>query len=176
MLRNKGFLIDGFCITPSILCGQLQANGVPSHRIWSLLNPNDRQDVVLGYSLLKEIWSLPPDLKTSNYMFGRAHNALKCYGKFTRNLIMPYICVDLDLDEQLIHLSTVAHMAFYLYTNNGAKTSFMPNKSYVDLIIMIKNVYFCIAKFKKETQMENSSSFSWVLTTSRAFLASFGQL
>lgn len=29
MLRNKGFLIDGFCITPSILCGQLQANGVP---------------------------------------------------------------------------------------------------------------------------------------------------
>jgi hypothetical protein len=53
MLRNKGFFIEGFCITPAILRGQLQANGVPSHRIWSLLNPNDKQDVVLGYSLLK---------------------------------------------------------------------------------------------------------------------------
>ena len=63
---------------------------------------------------------------------------------------MPYICVDLNLDEQLIHLSTAAHMAFYFYTDNGAKTSFMPNQSYVDLMIMIKNVYFCIAKFKKD--------------------------
>ena len=150
MLRNKGFLIDGFCITPSILRGQLQANGVPSHQIRSLLNPNDRQDVILSYSLLKEIWSLPPDPKTSNYMFGHARDALKLYGEFARNLIMPYICVDLDLDEQLIHLSTAAHMAFYFYTDNGAKTSFMPNQSYVDLMIMIKNVYFCIAKFKKD--------------------------
>jgi len=66
-------------------------------------------------------------------MFGCAWDALKLYSEFTQNLIMPYICVDLNLDEQLIHLSTAAHMAFYFYTNNGAKTSFMPNQSYVDL-------------------------------------------
>ena len=72
MLRNKGFIIEGFFITPSILHGQLQANGVPLHRIRSLLNPNDKQDVVLGYSLLKKIWSLPAASETTNYMFGRA--------------------------------------------------------------------------------------------------------
>jgi len=42
MLWNKGFFIKGFCITSSILHGQLQANGVPLHWIWSLLNPNDK--------------------------------------------------------------------------------------------------------------------------------------
>ena len=31
MLQNKGFFIEGFCITPLILHGQLQANGVPLH-------------------------------------------------------------------------------------------------------------------------------------------------
>ena len=82
MLRNKGFIIEGFCITPSILRGQLQANGVPLHQIQSLLNPNDKQDIVLGYSLLKEIWSLPVASETTNYLFGCAREALKLYGKF----------------------------------------------------------------------------------------------
>ena len=72
MLQNKGFIIEGFFITPSILRGQLQANGVPLHQIRSLLNPNNKQDVVLGYSLLKKIWSLPAASETTNYMFGHA--------------------------------------------------------------------------------------------------------
>ena len=60
MMRNKGIEIQGYCITPAILWSQLQSNGVSSDRLRSLLNPNDKQDVVLCYSLLKEIWNLPP--------------------------------------------------------------------------------------------------------------------
>ena len=62
MMRNKGIEIQGYCITPAILWSQLQSNGVSSDRLRSLLNPNDKQDVVLCYLLLKEIWDLPPPL------------------------------------------------------------------------------------------------------------------
>ena len=133
-----------------ILCGQLQANGVSLHQIWSLLNPNNKQDVMLGYSLLKEIWSLSAALETANYMFGHAWKALKLYSEFAQNLIMPYIYNDLNLDEQLVHLSTAAHMVFYFYTDSRAKTDFMPTQLYVNIMIIIKNIYFCIAKFKKD--------------------------
>jgi hypothetical protein len=39
--------------------------------------------------------------------------------------MLPYVCVDLDLDEQLIHLSAVAHMAFFLYRDCSARTQFI---------------------------------------------------
>ena len=70
-MRNKGVKIQGFCITPSILHLHLQSNGTSSHCLWSLLNPNDKQDVILVYSLLREIWSLPPPPPDSSPAFAR---------------------------------------------------------------------------------------------------------
>ena len=89
---------------------------------------------------------------------------------------MPYIFVYLNLDEQLVHLSTTAHMVFYFYTDSGAKTDFMPSQSYVNIMIMIKNVYFCITKFKKDNP--NGKFFIILLGTDRleGFFGSFGQL
>ena len=60
LMRNKGMEILGFCVTPSILRSQLESNGISPHQMCLLLNPNDKQDIVLAYSLLREIWSLPP--------------------------------------------------------------------------------------------------------------------
>ena len=149
MMRNKGIVIQGFCITPPILRLHLESNGVPPYHLRALLNPNDQQDVVLGYSLLKEIWSLPPAPQNSSPSFTRARDALHLYGQFAHHLITPYIlCIHLNLDEQLIHLSTAAHLALYLYHDNSACTKFMPSQSYIDIMLMIKNVYFCIAKAK----------------------------
>ena len=103
------------------------------------------------YSLLKEIWSLPPLAADSSPSFARAYEALTIYGQFVRHLLMPYICVELDLDEQLIHLSAAAHMAFFLYRDCSAHTQFMPTQSYVDILLMIKNVFYCVAKAKVNT-------------------------
>ena len=147
-MRKRGVEVLGFCITPSILRLHLESNGISSHRLRSLLNPNDKQDVVLAYSLLKEIWTLPPPSADSSPSFARARRALNLYGEFARNLVLPYVCIDLNLDEQLIHLSTAAHLMFYLYRHNSAGTSFIPAQSYTDIIIMIKNVFFCVAKTK----------------------------
>lgn len=76
MMRNKGVEVQGYCITPAILHSQLQSNGVSSDQLRSLLNPNDKQDVVLCYSLLKEIWELPPPPAGATPTFMHAHDAL----------------------------------------------------------------------------------------------------
>lgn len=73
MMHNKGIITEGFCITPSILHIHLQSNGISSFRLRALLNLNDQQDVVLSYSLLKEIWSLPATPAGSDPTFLRAH-------------------------------------------------------------------------------------------------------
>ena len=103
------------------------------------------------YSLLKEIWSLPPPAADSSPSFAHACEALTIYEQFAHHLLMPYICVELDLDEQLIHLSAAAHVAFLLYRDCSAHTRFMPTQSYVNIMLMIKNVCYCVAKAKVDT-------------------------
>jgi hypothetical protein len=92
-MRIKGVEIFGFCITPSILRSHLESNGVSPPRLRSLLNPNDKQDVVLAYSLLKEIWSLPPPPAHCSPAFTLARHALNIYGGFARHLMLPYVCI-----------------------------------------------------------------------------------
>jgi hypothetical protein len=154
-MRTKGVEILGYCITPSILCSQLEYNGISTHQLRSLLNPNDKQDVILAYSLLKEIWSLPPPSASCDPAFALARRALNIYGEFAQHLMLPYVCIDQNLDEQLIHLSAAAHLAFLLYRHNSASTRFMPRQSYIDIVLMIKNVYFCVAKMKVDNPTTN---------------------
>ncbi|TFK58754.1 hypothetical protein BDN72DRAFT_781639, partial [Pluteus cervinus] len=150
MMRNKGFIIQGCCLTPAILHLHLQDNGMSPVRLGSLLNPNDKQDVTLSLNLLKAIWDLPALTATekSDPTWIRGRQALRLYGQFARHLTMPYICIDLDLSEQLVHLSTALHLALFLFCDNGAGTRFMPSQSYLDIMIMVKNAYFCVAKAK----------------------------
>ena len=42
----------------------------------------------------------------------------------------------------------MAHLAFQLYCNNSAGTHFMPIQSCLNIILMIKNTFFCVAKAK----------------------------
>jgi hypothetical protein len=151
----KGVEIMGFCITPSILRSQLEFNGSPPHHLRSLLNPNDKQDVILAYSLLKDIWSLPPSPAGCDPAFALARRALNIYGEFAWHLMLPYVCIDQNLDEQLIHLSATAHLAFLLYRHNHASTRFMPRQSYLDIVLMVKNAYFCVAKMKIDNPAAN---------------------
>ncbi|KAH9041867.1 hypothetical protein EDB83DRAFT_2524007 [Lactarius deliciosus] len=129
-MRNKGVEILGFCITPSIHRSQLEYNGISSHQLRSLLNLNDKQDVVLAYSLLKEIWSLPPP---------------PCE-------LQPGLCSCPPCPK---YLCAAAHVAFLLYRHNSASTRFMPRQSYLDIVLMVKNAYFCVAKMKVDNPTAN---------------------
>ena len=61
-------------------------------------------------------------------------------------MVFPYVCVKLSLSEQIEHLSAAAHFAFALYRLGGKH--FILTNLYIDLMIMIKNIIFCVAKAK----------------------------
>ena len=70
---------------------------------------------------------------------------------------MPYICVDLSIEGQLEHLSYAAHLALALYIHDKARNDFIPTALYVDLILMVKNIFFCVAKAKIDTPNDDFS-------------------
>ncbi|KAJ6523229.1 hypothetical protein DFH09DRAFT_937986, partial [Mycena vulgaris] len=145
LMRLKGVKVLGFVITPAIIKQHLRSNGHSREQVNTFLNPNDKQDVTLGYQLLKALWSLPPAAKDADPAFVCARDALKMFGQLGYHLLMPYIYIDLSLHQQLVHLSAAAHLLFLLYSDDNAGTSF---QTFVNLMIMIKNVFFCVAKTK----------------------------
>lgn len=148
LLRKLGILVGDVLITPSVLRAHLISNGMPGYKADYLLDPKDKQDVVLMLGLLRAVWSLPPADHGRSPAFIASRNALRTLGSLFKHLVLPYICVDLSLSEQLTHLSFAAHLVFALYLHNKASNRFIPSQLYLDIMIMIKNLYFCVAKVK----------------------------
>ncbi|KAF9006383.1 hypothetical protein BDZ89DRAFT_1233208 [Hymenopellis radicata] len=148
LLRESGTVVHGVHITLSVIRSHLAHNNISMNRINDLLKPDDRQDVKLSYDLLREIWLLPEALPTDTPTFTAARKSLRTLGSLFRHILLPYVCIDLTLSEQLVHLSAAAHTVLALWIEDGVKTRLMPSQLYIDLMIMVKNTYFCVAKVK----------------------------
>lgn len=146
LLRICGINIMGFTITPAITRSHLREAGHSAEHIHSIFNPADKQDVKLAFDMLRDIWSLPSAAPDARPGFSAARDALRVLGKLFHHIVFPYLCVDLSLSEQLAHLSAAAHLALTLFSE--ARKSFLPTLLYTDIMIMIKNVFFCVAKGK----------------------------
>jgi hypothetical protein len=119
LLRKMGAMVNGVHITPALLRFHLKENKVSTHRLNYLLNPQDRQNVPLCYSLLKEVWSLPDPSPSDKPGFVVARRALQLLGALFRHIVLPFIQINLSLHDQLAHLSTAAHLATFLYSAKG---------------------------------------------------------
>jgi len=146
LLRQRGVVVNGFRITPDIIRDQFRSAGLSVDHIRSLFNPEDQQDVKMAFDMLKDIWGLPRSSTNSHRGFLEAREALWILGKLLYHMVFPYLCVDLSLTEQIEHLSATAHLTLVLYRLAGKE--FIPTNLYIDLMIMIKNVLFCVAKAK----------------------------
>jgi hypothetical protein len=146
LLRHRGVVINGFRITPGILKDHFKFSGLSADHVRSLFNPEDQQDVKMAFDMLKDIWTLPRISDNPHPGFRRAREAVWILGKLLYHMVFPYLCVDLSLSEQIEHLSAAAHLALALYKLGGK--DFIPTHLYIDLMIMIKNVLFCVAKAK----------------------------
>lgn len=60
---------------------------------------------------------------------------------------------------QLVHLSAAAHMLLAMQREDNAGTKLMPTQLYTDIMIMIKNVYFCVVKCK----IDDPSGKFWII-------------
>lgn len=114
---------------------------------------------------------LVPEGSRPGFQTGR--DALYILGRLCYHLVFPYICVDLSLVEQLRHLSAAAHIALGLRVHDGTGKKFLPNQLYVDIMIMIKNVVFCIGKAKIDIP---ESSFWLILLGTDRWETLFGIL
>jgi hypothetical protein len=150
LLRDKGTVAHGVHLKPSVLRSHLQDNNTTPIRINYLLNPDDRQDVKLAYDMLREVWSLPNSRPDSLPGFQQARISFHLLGTLFLHILIPYICVDLSLSEQLIHLSAAAHLLLALFSEDQAGPKLMPTQLYIDTMMMIKNIYFCVAKTKAD--------------------------
>ncbi|KDR77538.1 hypothetical protein GALMADRAFT_1326277 [Galerina marginata CBS 339.88] len=146
LLRRRGVVVNGLHITPDIIQNHFKSSGLSADHIRSLFNPEDQQDVKMAFDMLKDIWSLPRSSSNSHPGFLVAREALWTLGKLLYHMVFPYLCVDLSLSEQVEHLSAAAHLALILYRLAGKE--FIPTNLYTDLMIMIKNAIFCVAKAK----------------------------
>ncbi|KAJ7894909.1 hypothetical protein B0H14DRAFT_3426512 [Mycena olivaceomarginata] len=165
LLRKRGLVIGDLEITMAIVRSQLQFHGLTPVRIGNLLQPNDRQDVKLAYDLLREIWRLPTLNSDSGkpLRFIETRETFQMLGSLFRHLIFPYVCTTLSLSDQLRHLSSAAHLLLALMRKTNAGAKFMPTQLYIDLMMMIKNVFFCVAK----TQVDCPAGEFWLILLGR---------
>jgi len=148
-VRERSVVIMGRRITPNIMMTHFKSEGLSADHIRSLFNPDDAQDVKMAFDMLKDVWNLPrlhevPSYKSPGFL--QTREALWILGKLLFHMVFPYLCVDLSLSEQIEHLSAAAHLALPLFWLAGK--DFIPTNLYIDLMLMIKNVLFCIAKAK----------------------------
>ncbi|KAF8170124.1 hypothetical protein BJ912DRAFT_832733, partial [Pholiota molesta] len=146
LLRECGVVINGLRITPDIIKSHFKSEGLSADHIRSVFNPEDQQDVKLAFDMLKDIWNLPRTPTNNKPGSFAACEALWLLGKLCFHMVYPYLCTDLSLSEQIGHLSAAAHLAIVLYKMAGK--DFILTNLYIDLMIMIKNILFCIAKAK----------------------------
>jgi len=148
-VRERGVVIMGRRITPNIMMTHFKSEGLSADHIWSLFNPDDAQDVKMAFDMLKDVWNLPrlqevPSSKSPGFL--QTREALWLLGKLLFHMVFPYLCVDLSLSEQIEHLSAAAHLALPLFWLG--RKDFIPTNLYIDLMLTIKNVLFCVAKAK----------------------------
>ncbi|KAG6884618.1 hypothetical protein C0992_005991 [Termitomyces sp. T32_za158] len=157
LLRAKGFLLDGTAISASVLKSHLLKNGTDTITADVLLAPNDKQDVVLMIKLLYAISCLPKYREGDSPSTQSTRRVLCLLGRIYFNLLQPYLNTTLSLNDQLIQLSAAAHLILALY--NKDRGEFIPVQLYFDVMSMIKNVYFCVAK----AQVDNPEGSFWII-------------
>ncbi|KAF8815932.1 hypothetical protein BYT27DRAFT_7230107 [Phlegmacium glaucopus] len=148
-VRERGVVVMGRRIMPNIMMTHFKSEGLSADHIQSLFNPEDAQDVKMAFDMLKDIWNLPrlhaqESSKTPGFL--QTREALWILGKLLFHMIFPYLCVNLSLSEQIEHLSAAAYLALALFKCAGK--DFIPTNLYIDLMLMIKNVLFSVAKAK----------------------------
>ncbi|KJA25111.1 hypothetical protein HYPSUDRAFT_135245 [Hypholoma sublateritium FD-334 SS-4] len=170
-LRQKGISINDVAISTDTIKTHLISAGLSADSADVLLAPNDRQDVVLMIKLLHALASLQAPTVDDSPLVHATRRSLVLLGRVYWNLLRAYLDVSLSLNDQLVHLSTAAHLILAIY--NQDKGDFIPVQTYFDVESMIKNIYFCVAK----TQLDDPDGEFWiVLLGTDGLEKTFGQV
>jgi hypothetical protein len=87
-----------------------------TQRINAIVSLNDKQDVKLAYDLLSSIAVLLPAQDNDPPTVHNTCNSLWLLGKVYAHLLEAYTNINLDLHDQLKHLSLAAHLIMAIYS------------------------------------------------------------
>ena len=139
LLRLKCMTLDGVVLTPQLFKWHMLKQGFKGeHGINALLSPKDKQDIKLMYELLSSIAALLPTLPSDSPSEQQLHKILCLLGGLYSYLLGAYTNIMLSLNQQLVHLSSTAHLilAFYAKEKGGS----MHSQLFFDLIKMSTSV------------------------------------
>lgn len=157
--RPLGILIGVTLITPSVLLSVLSQladllddmadDKYTRDDLHRLLFPDDKQNVPLATALLSYISAVAgikePEVTMSTSPSQVAQlQVLRVLANLVAGILAPIFKLDLSLSEQLIHLSTYAHLVWAIYDQSGAAAC--PTQLVHDSLFMIKNMYFTAAR------------------------------
>ena len=158
LLCINGLTVIGVLITPAVIQKHLVNSAIlSSNSAHNLLNPNDKQDVVLMYSLLNAVSKLLDSSEDSQLTYKMTRSALCLLGKLYSHLLNAYTNTSLSLRDQLMHTSAALHLTCALFLIN--RTSFILTQLMYDMQTMGKNTYFNVAK----TQIDNPNGLFWII-------------
>ena len=158
LLRLNGCTVNNTLLTPAVLQKHLVDSGILSpDSARSLLNPNDKQDVVLMYSLLNAISKLQEASEDNLLTYRMTRTVLCLLGKLYFHLLNAYTNTLLSLRDQLMHTSAAMHITCALYRLD--KTSFIPSQLMYDMQTMGKATLFNVAK----TQVDDPEGSFWII-------------
>ena len=107
--------------------------------------------------LLNALAHLPPATETDDPGFWASHRIIHLLGQLYQHLLEMYMHPSLSLHEQLTRLSAAAHLVLALYSREQG--DLIPIQLYFDVMAMIKNAYFCVAK----TQQDDPNGQFWII-------------
>jgi len=157
LLHMMGIIIDDVVITAAVLKAHLMKNGMVETTANAILSPNDKQDVTLMIQLLNSLAQLPVASADNDPTICVSRRVIHLLGRLYRHLLKTYLDPTLSLHKQLTRLSAAAHITLALYFHD--KGNFIPVQLFFDVMAMIKNVYFCVAK----TQMDDPDGNFWII-------------
>ena len=146
-LRTRdGFQVwDGMCNRHRLLHFLVKLHGMSEEKAHQLLDPADKQNVPKAVSLLQAICSLQQfplnPLHPSEQSDLRRFHFL---GEVLSSFLLPFITLDMPLDQQIISLVKYAHLICACWIRHG--NSFMSGALYADGQAIVKNIIFSLAK------------------------------
>lgn len=87
-----------------------------------------------------------PHPESDTPSFVSTHHALQLLSSLFRHIVIPFIQINLSLHKQLTHLGAAAHLSTFLLMVNSAQSKALQLLTFHDIILLVKNAYFCIAK------------------------------
>src|SRR5260370_31237923 len=113
-----------------------------------MLNTADKQDDQKSHERLKHVSNLSLAPNDCNPTWIAQRHAIYLMGCICYFLVWSFTDVMFCLWQQLEYLSAMSHLLLVLFRANPEKGEFMPTQLYTDTQLMIKNIFFCVAKEK----------------------------